>query len=344
VVFVRKKVTIQEIADAVGMSKYAVSRALAGKSGVSSDTRQYIVQTAEQLGYFSMKTTARQHSVPPLSSDGSWSGTVLILFPDVRYQNTDSLYWGPIFNGISSALNQRGFNILTLTEPSNDSIFTLLNPEAIQGIISVGSISTSLLLELKRSNIPVVMVDHLDREFMCDSIFSDNISSISLIMNELLQAGYRRFQFIGNIEEAPSFKERWIAFRNALEEQSIPLLQNSRLISQEVENIHSVIPKVLEEDGLPEVFVCANDIYAEFAMEALGYAGYEVPRDCMFTGFDYTNPRLPLYATMNVKKEILGKRSVEQLLWRIMNPDQPYERKLLHAELILNKHYSYALS
>lgn len=342
----RKKVTIQEIADAVGMSKYAVSRALAGKSGVSSETRQYIVQTAEQLGYFSVRTIARQHMAPSPSpsSDGSWSGTVLILFPDVRYQNTDSLYWGPIFNGISSALKRKGFNILTLTEPSNDSIFTLLNPEAIQGIISVGSISTSLLLELKRSSIPVVMVDHLDSEFSCDSIFSDNLGSISLIMKELLQAGYKRFQFIGNIQEAPSFKERWIAFRNALEEHNIPLQQNYRLISPEVEEMHKVIPKVLEEDGLPEVFVCANDIYADFAMEALGYAGYEVPRDCMFTGFDYTNPRLPLYATMNVKKEVLGQRSVEQLLWRIMNPDQPYERKLLHAELILNKHYSYALA
>lgn len=337
----RKKVTIQEIADAVSMSKYAVSRALAGKSGVSSETRQFIVQTAEQLGYFSARKFTRSITTPPLTIDGSWSGTVLILFPDVRYQNTDSLYWGPIFNGISSALNRKGFNILTLTEPSNDSIFTLLNPEAIQGIILVGSISTSLLLELKRSNIPVVMVDHLDSEFLCDSVFSDNIGGISLIMKELLEAGYRRFQFIGNIQEAPSFKERWIAFRSALEERNIPLKQNYRLISQEVEDIHSVIPKVLEEDDLPEVFVCANDIYAEFAMEALGYAGYEVPRDCLFTGFDYTNPRLPLYATMNVKKELLGKRAVEQLLWRILNPDQPYERKLLHAELILNKHHSF---
>nr|WP_285855844.1 LacI family DNA-binding transcriptional regulator [Paenibacillus camelliae] len=337
---VRKKVTIQEIADATGLSKYAVSRALAGKSGVSSETRQYIIQTAEHLGYFSTRTITRQQSAPPPSSDGSWSGTVLILFPDVRYQNTDSLYWGPIFNGISSALNKKGFNILTLTEPSNDSIFTLLNPGAIQGIISVGSISTSLLLELKRSSIPVVMVDHSDHEFVCDSIFSDNMGAISQIMNELCQAGYRRFQFIGNIQEAPSFKERWIAFRSSLEERNIPLKQNFRLISEEVEDIHTVIPKVLEEDGLPEVFVCANDIYADFTIEALGHAGYEVPRDCIFTGFDYTHPGLPLYATMNVKKELLGKRSVEQLLWRIMNPDQPYERKLLHADLIVNKHFS----
>jgi len=337
----RKKVTIQVIADAVGMSKYAVSRALAGKTGVSSETRQYIVQTAEQLGYYSVKTMARSQGAPPLTLDGSWSGTVLILFPDVRYQNTDSLYWGPIFNGISSTLNRKGFNILTLTEPSNDSIFTLLNPGAIQGIISVGSISTSLLLELKRSQIPVIMVDHMDGEFICDSIFSDNIGGQSLIMNEVLKAGYRRFQFIGNILEAPSFKERWIAFRNALEDWNIPLQQNERLLSNEVENIHETMPKVLEENGLPEVFICANDIYAEFAMDALRNSGYEVPRDCMFTGFDYTNPKLPLYATMNVNKEILGKRSVEQLLWRIMNPDQPYERKLLHAELILNKQYAY---
>ena len=44
------KVTLRTIADKSGMSKYAVSRALAGKDGVSEATRVRILEVAEALG------------------------------------------------------------------------------------------------------------------------------------------------------------------------------------------------------------------------------------------------------------------------------------------------------
>lgn len=48
----RGKVTLQEIADAAGVSKFAVSRALSGKPGVSEETRAVLVKLAAQMGYF----------------------------------------------------------------------------------------------------------------------------------------------------------------------------------------------------------------------------------------------------------------------------------------------------
>lgn len=336
----RKKVTIQEIADAVGMSKYAVSRALAGKSGVSAETRQFIVDTAQKLGYFSKRELA---SPSPLQNRFAGQKsietietieTILILFPNVRYQNTDSLYWGPVFNGISSALNQRGINILTLTEPSGDSIFTLLNPDGIQGIIAVGSISTPILLELQHSGIPIVIVDHHDEQFHADSIFTDNTNSMLNLMKELIKAGFSSFQFIGNIREAASFKDRWLGFRLALEEHNIPNQQNPRLIGPEADTIYTVLPNMARDRQLPEVFVCANDTYAFFAIETLKNEGLSVPEVCQFTGFDYTYPDLALYATVDVHKEVIGMRAVDQLLWRIANPKLPYERRLIGASVV----------
>lgn len=333
----RKKVTIQEIADAVGMSKYAVSRALAGKSGVSAETRQLIVDTAQKLGYFAKREAASPFLLQNRFADQKsieTIETILILFPNVRYQNTESLYWGPVFNGISSALNQRGINILTLTEPSGDSIFTLLNPDGIQGIIAVGSISTPILLELQQSGIPIVIVDHHDEQFHADSIFTDNTNSMVELMKELIKAGFTNFQFIGNIREAASFKDRWLGFRLALEEHNIPNQQNPRLIGPEADTIYTVLPNMARDRQLPEVFVCANDTYAFFAIETLKNEGLSVPEVCQFTGFDYTYPDLALYATVDVHKEVIGMRAVDQLLWRIANPKLPYERRLIGASIV----------
>ncbi len=48
-----KRVTIADIAAETGMSVYAVSRTLSGKSGVSDSSRAYISEIAERMGYSS---------------------------------------------------------------------------------------------------------------------------------------------------------------------------------------------------------------------------------------------------------------------------------------------------
>lgn len=336
----RNKITIQDIANKVGMSKYAVSRALSGKSGVSTETRQYIAQIAEQMGYSKEKSFTKQLTPSFEFPIEKWTGTILILFPDVRYRNTESLYWGPVFNGVTSVLEQKGVNIITLTEPSNESIFSLLNPEAIKGIVTLGTISTSILLDIQQLNIPVVMIDHLDPSFQSDSIFADNTGSIQQIMYHLIRDGYRKFQFIGNIQDAASFNQRYLAYRSALDEHNIEVKQNIRLLSREVDSIHELMPEIVEQDELPEVYVCSNDTTALFAIEALEKLGIQVPRDVIFTGFDHIYPELPLYATVDVNKSAIGSRAVDQLFWRIMNSDYPFEKKLLATQLILNKQHA----
>ncbi|MDQ0111915.1 LacI family transcriptional regulator [Paenibacillus harenae] len=328
------KVTIQAIADYTGLSKFAVSRGLSGKSGVSPQTRESILKAAAQLGYFKELPNAPVSNEPNDHNTRDWSGTVLVLFPNIRYQNTESLYWGPIINGISTRLDQKGINILTLTEPKDESVFSLLNPEAIMGIITVGSISTPILLEIKRLGIPVMMVDHYDPAFKSDSIFADNMSSMREITTAAIRKGYRDFQFVGNIKDAPSFYERYMSFRAALEDHDIELKQIPSLISPEIDLFHETFPIAIRQHGLPEAFICTNDISVLNILFQFGQMNIAVPDNLICTGFDNTHPDLPIWATANIDKELLGKRAVDQLLWRILNPATSYEKILIQADVI----------
>lgn len=331
----RRKVTIQSIADFTGLSKFAVSRALSGKSGVSSQTRDTIFKAAGQLGYFKDSNAVQTPGEVVDLDARKWSGTILILFPNIRYQNPESLYWGPVFNGISSRLDQRGINVLTLTEPKDDSLFSLLHPEAIMGVITVGSISTPILAEIRSLGIPVMMVDHSDPGFKCDSIFTDNLSAMKEVMSLAIGKGYSDYQFLGNIRDAESFYERFLVFRAALEDNGIELKQNPALIGPSIDNFRDTFAAAVTEHGLPEIFICANDTYALFALETLEFMGLTVPGNLAFTGFDNTYPSLPLLATVNVNKGLLGLRAVDQMLWRILNPGTSYERTLIQAEVII---------
>lgn len=331
----RRKVTIQSIADFTGLSKFAVSRALSGKPGVSSQTRDVIFKAAGQLGYFKDSVTVQTPGELIDLDARKWSGTILVLFQNIRYQNPESLYWGPLFNGISSRLNQRGINVLTLTEPKDDSMFSLLNPDAIMGVITVGSISTPILVEIRSLGIPVMMVDHYDPSFKCDSIFTDNLTAMKEVMRYAIGKGYRNFQFLGNIHDAESFYERFLIFRSSLEDNGIELRQIPALNGPDIDNFRATFAAAVTEHGLPEIFICANDIYALFAIETMEFMGMPVPDNLAFTGFDNTHPALPFLATVNVNKELLGMRAVDQMLWRILNPGTSYEKTLIQAEVIL---------
>lgn len=331
----RRKVTIQSIADFTGLSKFAVSRALSNKPGVSSQTRDTILKAAGQLGYFKDSLPAKNPGAPVDLDMRKWSGTIVILFPNVRYQNPESLYWGPVFNGISSRLDQRGINVVTLTEPKGDSLFSLLHPEAIMGVITVGSISTPILLEIRSLGIPVMMVDHADPGFKSDSIFTDNMTVMKELMSLAIGKGYTSFQFIGNIRDAESFYERFLVFRAALEDKGIRLSQIPSLIAPEIDQFRETFSAAVIEHGLPDIFICANDTYALFAIETLEYMGLPVPANLAFTGFDNTYPSLPLLATVDVDKGQLGSRAVDQMLWRILNPGTSFEKILIQADLII---------
>ncbi|WP_068618150.1 LacI family DNA-binding transcriptional regulator [Paenibacillus tuaregi] len=333
----KSKVTVQEIADFVGVSKFAVSRALAGKSGVSDKTRETILKAANELGYFKQesKRGRQEHRV---EQERRWKGNIIVLFPNIRYQNRDSLYWGPIFDGVSARLNEQEIDIITLTEPSTEDIFTLINPEAVSGIITVGSVSSSILAEIDRLSIPVVMIDHMDPVLKCDMVFTDNFMTMTEMMTYLVSKEYKSFQFVGNPSYAPSFRERWTAYRAFLSEKGLEDSQVQGLISPARDEVSRTIMEMNPRD-LPEVFVCANDKMASFAVEALTAKGIKIPERCVVTGFDHINVELPLLATAHVNKERLGIRAVDQILWRVEHPDFAYERKMVSADLIVNEEY-----
>ena len=235
-------------------------------------------------------------------------------------------------------LNEKGMDILTLTEPSSDRMFSVLNPEAISGVITVGTISTSVLLEIYRLRIPLVMVDHEDPAIYADSVFTDNMKCMKELVLMLVGKGYRRFQFAGQLPDAASFRERWLGYRMVLEEKQLEGKQDG-LLGPEYDQIRRSIAEMELED-IPEVIVCANDHTAVIVIQALQSRGIQVPERCAVTGFDNTQTDEPILASVHINKENLGTRAVDQLLWRIKHLDEPYERKLIYSELIIRDEYN----
>ncbi|MCC3375662.1 LacI family DNA-binding transcriptional regulator [Cohnella sp. REN36] len=343
-----KKVTMQQIADLVGVSKFAVSKALAGKSGVSAETRERIIGAATQLGYFAQKRPKGSAARTAEQQTGQAArDTIIVLIPNVRYQNRHSFYWGRIIDGITTGLEEHQIGIMIVTEHITDNFSKLINPEGVLGLVGVGLISNQLLLEIRNLGIPFVMVDHEDPLIPSDALFMNNYECVRRVTNYLLGNGHRLLQFVGNTRYSRSFYDRWLGFRSMLEEQRIPLAQSEKLMSFEGDNrseiteaLEGILHELAERDELPTAFVCANDSIAICVMTVLRKMGIDVPNDISVTGFDNIEDAAmsaPTLSTVHVNKEALGQRAVETLLWRIRHPDGPKERILLSGDFVVRQ-------
>ncbi|WP_438447616.1 LacI family DNA-binding transcriptional regulator [Gorillibacterium sp. sgz5001074] len=343
-----KKVSMQQIADAVGVSKYAVSKALAGKEGVSPQTREKIIEMATRFGYFKQLKAVKPRSSQPSGQPVRFTAeedeipahdkqAVAVLMPNVRLQTLDSAFWSMVVQGIGMALSRRGLGMLIFTEINPEQFAKVMRPDSLLGLIGVGEVSTSMLLEVRRLGLPFVLTDHEDPLVPSDSIFAANIDSMSLMTGHLLALGHRRFWFLGDTSFSRSFTDRFTGFRLALEKHGIPVDPDHMLLplsgSDREGNLRLLENRLdrARESGetLPGAWVCANDEIALAALELLGGRDIQVPSAVSVTGFDNIEESqraaVPL-TTVHVMKEKLGERAVAALLDRIREPDRPVEK------------------
>jgi LacI family transcriptional regulator len=336
-----KKVTMQQIADYLGVSKFVVSKALSGKEGVSAATKERVIQAAAQLGYFAQRSGHLKNEKPGQTSEGGAKPSVLVLMPNIRFQTKESVYWGRIIDGISIRLEERGYGMVIVSEHSIDGLLNVLNPSGLLGMIGVGEISTSLLLEVHRCGLPMVLIDHEDPLIPSDTIFVNNYDCMYRLTRYLIGVGHRDLLFVGNIRFSRSFRDRWNGFRFALEEEGIPLRDDHLIHLEGITGFSGQIAewasRCREAGTLPGAVVCANDSIAIYALQAFGELGIAVPDDLSLCGFDNIEDAQrvrPALTTVHVPKEALGRRAVDRLFERVASPRDPREKILISGEMV----------
>src|SRR5262245_27205749 len=102
-----EKITLGTLAKQLGLSKFAVSRALAGKSGVSEATRQRVQALADELGY------VRSAPQPPMKAIG-------LLFNDADLNNSELQLM--VHSGVQAEAKRRGYQVIARWTHDADEI------------------------------------------------------------------------------------------------------------------------------------------------------------------------------------------------------------------------------
>lgn len=330
------KVTMKDIAKELNISINAVSIALNDKPGVSESMRLKILRTADKMGYINEK----HHYLSVFSKSN------ICILMQSYYANTGHFYSIVLRSTVERAKELGYISILNYFEDDQFEFPDCIIDRKVAGILVVGKISDQNLNQLKNTGIPVVLVDYTSLGDTCDCVLTHNKQGGYLITQYVLDKGYKRVGFFGDLEYSLSFSDRFMGYKQALVNRSIAfdiesyINQYSILHETEkyvLENDVNSIVSLLKKSELPEVFVCANDSNAFILLNALTLMNIKVPDQIGITGFDDTplcDKTIPKLTTVQVQKELMGEIAVNKLIDRIHRENDVQMTQLLSTKII----------
>jgi len=315
----KKAISLQTIADQVGVSRYAVSLALNNKAGVSESLRKEIIRVAKDVGY-----------VKPAKAVPAKKRNIAVLIP--AYIQDDTAFYPNIYWAIEKSVQDAGHSaIITSVSEAMETAGKLpgvFEETDVDGVIVVGLVSPGYMQKLIDTGLPCVSVDECYRTVDVDCVLSANEHGAEQMVQHLIDLGHTQIGFIGPIHVTSSIYGRWVGYQNAMLRNGLTVDGNYCVTTDSPkESLLSQFDELAQHldrlSQFPTAWFCANDGSAATLISILRLRGIHVPEDISIVGFDdqliaaMVSPELTTY---HVPRKEMGKTAVHLLLSRIAEP------------------------
>ncbi len=305
------RITMRDVAQAVGMSPMTVSRALRDDNTVSAQTRARVRQVAQELGYV-YDSTAQAFRTQK-------SGFVAVTLPSVNNAN-----FAETFRALSNGLGQAGVQLLLgstnyRVDKEEELARQLLtrNPEAL--ILTGGHHTDATRKLIRGRGLPVIEMWDLPADPLGHVVGFSNADAMGRIVDHLVQTGRRKLAFVGASEGADM---RGVVRRSGAVDRArhhgLPEIDfiDAGPAPVSMRHGHAAIEAFGRDIARYDALVCVSDPVAFGCLSALQRLGLTVPDDLAVTGFGHfevakiSNPRI---TTVNVRAEDIGHQVVALL-------------------------------
>ena len=344
------KVTIQDIANELQLSRNTVSKAINNTGVLADATREKILRKAAEMGYkqfaylplFQEDTAkAAEHSILPsdkreiamLTTQFLSSSHFSSMMLDRFQSEIDHLHSGMTIHRISPI------------ELKEKKLPSSLNIQRTAGIICFEVFDYDYAQMLCDLDVPLLFVDtpvmDMRPPLKADRLYMENRIEIQNAVAHMVQRGKKRISFAGDKNHCQSFFERYMAYKDAVEYFGLTEGLNTCAMPSGQQNYPvSLYETIRRFKTMPDAFVCANDFVAMDLVKALNELGYSVPDDIWVCGFDdsqeasYFAPRL---TSIHIHGQIMGYTAANLLMTRIEEPSLNYRTVYTETNLILRE-------
>ncbi|MBQ8068101.1 MAG: LacI family DNA-binding transcriptional regulator [Solobacterium sp.] len=344
-----KKVTIQDIADSLGISRNTVSKAINNSEGLADATREKILQRAVEMGYkqFSYVSTLNQINLSGNSAAAPIieGGGEIALLSSALLSNS---HFASLFlDKFHQECAQLGFTLtmhrITPEHLQNRELPLTFDASKIKGIMCVEMFDYDYSRMICSLGLPVLFVDGPVRNhgepLEADILMMNNHDEILRFVHLMAERGLTRIGFIGDPSHCQSFQERYNAFRLAMFNHELSV-EPQYLLTGADKDLPWIAEKLESMEDYPDVFICANDFVAIEAMQMLAKKDRSLLQKVRFLGFDDSHESrifYPTLSTIHIHTQVMAFSALHLLMSRIKEPAMDYRTLYAATDLILRE-------
>ena len=326
--------TLEDIAKQAGVSRSTASRVVNNDPNVNENVRKRVQEVILSTGY-QPHAAARS-----LASNRSWM-IGLVVPRTVSHFFTDP-YFPRLTQGIAQACNQHnytlGFFLVDTKEDERRILPRISRRGLLDGIVLQTAWKGDKLIDhLVKSDFPVIVAGRPFNANEISYIDVDNIQAAQNAVCYLIGLGYQHIGTITGRMNSTTGIDRLEGYRKAILEQGWGV--DETLIAKgdfSEKSGYAAMKQLL--NGKPDAVFAASDSMAIGAIRAVQDAGYRVPQDVAFVGFDdlpvASQPEIQL-TTIRQPIVQFGARAVETLIDLIENGIKPARRIIMDTQLIV---------
>jgi LacI family transcriptional regulator len=278
------RITIRQVAEAVGVAESTVSRALAGHPAVRESTRAAVLEASRRLGYPARKPALPQPALLPARGDSRAVGVVVAALQNQFF---------PFFvDYLHDALRALGFHMTLIIDDfaraGASSAFEPLFRRYLAGVVlATATTDSRIAVALHEAGIPLVLAVRSVDGLEADCVQIDNVMAGELAAQHLLELGHTRFGFVMGPPNTSTSRERLLGARRAIAAQGL-LLDEAAILPGAYTHAsgYSGVTQLLAAPDPPTAIICGNDTVAIGGLEAARRHGVAVPGRLSIIGFD----------------------------------------------------------
>lgn len=328
-------VTLQDIADRLGVSVSTVSRALAGYSDIAAATRARVLQAAEEMGY--------RPNISARRLQQQRTETIGFVIPTFGPRFSDP-FFSELLAGIGNEAAEQEYDLLVSTRaPGPEELKTykrMVMEQRVDGMLVVRTHQQdSRIAYLLSEDFPFVAFGRSGGEDGFPYLDVDGEQGLREITQHLIDGGHRRIAYISAPTSLMFSSHRLAGYEKALAANGVDFDPSLMIEGELTERSgYAAGMQLLSENPRPSAIIACNDLMAFGAISAARELGLRVGRDLAVTGFDdvplaahahppLTTVRQPIYE--------IGRRTCRMLIRLLEHKRLEDRHVLLEPQLVI---------
>ncbi|MCR5487625.1 MAG: LacI family transcriptional regulator [Lachnospiraceae bacterium] len=312
-------VSMKDISLKCNVSIATVSKALNDHSDISEQTKEYIRETARNMGYFP-NASAKQLKTHRSHNLG-------ILFIDEAGSGLTHDFYANILDSFKVTAENAGYDLTFINCNRASLNMSFLEHSRYRGVdgvvIACVKFDEPEVYELAQSDIPVVTIDHVfDQK---TAVISDNIQGMKDLVTYIhKECHHERIAFIHGADSAVT-RNRLTSFYRTMENLGLTVPDEYILEAdyRDTDGAYSQTLALLDLPKPPTCILYPDDFSSIGGINAIKSRGFSIPDDISIAGYDGINLAKvlePKLTTIEQDTKEIGRKAALQLIDLIEKP------------------------